>query len=199
MPIEVRGLKEALKTINDIEPGLRRQITKDMRKIAEPALQEIRDAIPNQPPLSGMDPSRRGNPSGLSDSELARVVGGKWHWTGNEKKLPRLILNGKKPRIRRKAGTEFVSNVGTIIISAHTPKKSDGGKGAAFAIADMANGGKKRPDLAGSLNNSIGRQGSRFMWYGANRGLPAVEDRIRDAAHEIIKTANRLLAENPKA
>lgn len=176
MPIEVRGLKEALKTLNELDPALRRQITKDIRKIAEPALAAIRSEIPSQAPLSGMNHA------------------GHTGWQGNEKQLPRVLLNAKKPRVRRKAGTEFVSNVGTIVISAPSSKKG-GARGAAFAIADMAAQSKSRRDLPGKLNAAVGRQASRFMWFGADRALPEVTANIEDAAREIIKEANRQLAE----
>lgn len=195
MPIEVRGLKEALKTLNELDPKLRRQITKDMRKIAEPALAAMREAIPNEPPLSGLDPAKAFKGNAVLTDLARQSATSKWHWRGNEKQLPRLLMNAKKPRVRRKAGTEFVSNVGTIVISANTPKKGEGGKGAAFLMADMANNARSRRDLPGKLNAKVGRQGSRFMWFGADRALPEVEARIEDAAHEIIKEANRQLAE----
>ena len=202
MPIEVRGLKEALATLNKIEPGLRKQITKDMRKIAEPALQEIRKLIPNEPPLSGMDPGGKYSLPHLKQLSRQSATG-RTYWRGNEKTLPKLLLNGKKPRLRQKAGATFTSNVGTIIISANTPKRNEGGKGAAFMIADMAGTGrggprdarKARPNLPGSLNAEIGREGSRFMWAGVKIGLPGVEDALREAAYEIIKLADRALKE----
>ena len=196
MPIEVRGLKEALATLNKIDPALRRQITKDMRRIAQPAIDAIVAAIPAEPPLSGMDPAKH---TPLLAEQARASATSKWHWRGDEKKLVRLILNGKKPRVRRKQGQEFVSNVGTIIISANTPKKKEGGRGAAFLMADMANRAVSPRNLPGKLNASVGRAGSRFMWYGADKALPDVTSRIEDAAREIIKDANRLLAAQPKA
>lgn len=180
MPIEVRGLKEALATLNKLDNKLRRQITRDMRKIAEPALAAIRTEIPTEAPLSGM---KRGGRTG---------------WTGNEQSLPRLILNGRRPRVRTFAGASFVSNVGTIIISANTPKGNRGGRGAGFLIADMAGAGRAgprnpalaRPNLPGALNAKVGRQGSRFMWYGANKALPDVTAALEESSREIIRWAN---------
>lgn len=180
MPIEVRGLKEALATLNKLDNKLRRQITKDMRKIAEPALAAIRAEIPTEAPLRGMRHYKRTG------------------WKGNEQNLPRLILNGKKPKVRTRAGMNFVTNVGTIIISANTPRKREGGQGSAFLIADMAGAGKSgprdqskaRPNLPGALNNEIGRPGSRFMWYGTNKALPQVEAELEKTAHDIIKWAD---------
>lgn len=180
MPIEVRGLKEALATLNKLDNKLRRQITKDMRKIAEPALAAIRAEIPTEAPLRGMRHQKRTG------------------WKGNEQGLPRLILNGKKPKVRTRAGMNFVSNVGTIIISANTPKKNEGGRGSAFLIADMAGAGRAgprnpalaRPNLPGALNAKVGRQGSRFMWYGANKALPDVTAALEESSREIIQWAN---------
>ncbi len=50
--LEVVGLKEALKTLNKLNPTVRRTITKDFKKITQPVVTEAQSKIP-QMPLSG--------------------------------------------------------------------------------------------------------------------------------------------------
>lgn len=53
--VEVVGLKEALRELNDIDKKLRRQITKDFKKIVQPVLGKANSMLPTTPPLSGME------------------------------------------------------------------------------------------------------------------------------------------------
>jgi hypothetical protein len=52
--IEVVGLKEALKTLNQIDKSLRREITKDYKKIVQPVIDDAKNLVPSKAPLSGM-------------------------------------------------------------------------------------------------------------------------------------------------
>ena len=52
--IEVVGLKEALKTLNKIDKSLRREITKDYKKIVQPVIDDAKNLVPSKSPLSGM-------------------------------------------------------------------------------------------------------------------------------------------------
>ena len=52
--IEVYGLKEAIKQLNSVEPGLRNQIAKDFRSVAKPVINDALALIPGTVPLSGM-------------------------------------------------------------------------------------------------------------------------------------------------
>lgn len=47
------GVRETIRSLNKIEPGLRKQFVADARQIAEPAIQEVRRGY-TQVPLSGM-------------------------------------------------------------------------------------------------------------------------------------------------
>lgn len=51
--IEVTGLKEAIRSLNKIEPGLRKQFVQDASRIAQPAIQEAQRGY-TKVPLSGM-------------------------------------------------------------------------------------------------------------------------------------------------
>jgi hypothetical protein len=52
--IEIVGLKEALKTLNKIDKSLRREITKDYKRIVQPVIDDAKSLVPTKAPLSGM-------------------------------------------------------------------------------------------------------------------------------------------------
>ena len=51
--IQVTGLKEAIRSLNKVEPGLRNQFVQQASRIAQPAIQEVQRGY-TQVPLSGM-------------------------------------------------------------------------------------------------------------------------------------------------
>ena len=51
--VQVVGVRDAIRSLNKIEPGLRKQFTADATRIAQPALQEVQKGY-TQLPLSGM-------------------------------------------------------------------------------------------------------------------------------------------------
>ena len=51
--VEIVGLKEALKELKDIYPKLRREFTKDFRKVVDPVIKTAKAKVPQEPPLSG--------------------------------------------------------------------------------------------------------------------------------------------------
>ena len=59
MSIEVRGLKEALRDLQKLEPELRKEINKEIRSAVKPLVDNINDRIPGGPPLSGMNHNGR--------------------------------------------------------------------------------------------------------------------------------------------
>jgi len=52
--IEVLGAKETIKTLGKIDKELRKQFTRDAKKIAEPVFEEARRIYPQVQPVSGM-------------------------------------------------------------------------------------------------------------------------------------------------
>ena len=52
--VEIYGLKDAIKKLNSVEPGLRNQIAKDFRNVAKPVINDALALVPNTVPLSGM-------------------------------------------------------------------------------------------------------------------------------------------------
>ena len=51
--VQVVGVRDAIRSLNKIEPGLRKQFTADATRIAQPAIQEVQKGY-TRVPLSGM-------------------------------------------------------------------------------------------------------------------------------------------------
>ena len=60
---EVVGIRDAIRALNKVEPGLRKQFTADAKDIAAPAIQHVQESYVAVP-LSGM--ARRWSPNGRS-------------------------------------------------------------------------------------------------------------------------------------
>jgi hypothetical protein len=52
--IRIEGVKETLQLLDAVQPGSIRELRKDIRRIAEPAVSAIRSRLPSSAPLSGM-------------------------------------------------------------------------------------------------------------------------------------------------
>ena len=53
-PIRIQGVKETLQLLDAVQPGSIKELRKDVRRIAEPAVTAIRSNLPATAPLSGM-------------------------------------------------------------------------------------------------------------------------------------------------
>jgi hypothetical protein len=71
--IEVAGVKEAIRSLNKLEPGLRKQFVADAKQIVAPILEDARGRYPEQL-LSGMERNwtQRGNKKFPYDANRAR-------------------------------------------------------------------------------------------------------------------------------
>ena len=53
-PVRITGVKETLQLLDAVQPGSIKELRKDVRRIAEPAVTAIRSNLPATAPLSGM-------------------------------------------------------------------------------------------------------------------------------------------------
>lgn len=186
MTIEVVGLKENLRLLNRINPSLSKEIRKQFRDLAKPAVDEIEKTKPTKGNLP------RGFQHGGRTG--ARAV-----------KKVRININTRRARARNLALGAKYETLGTIRI-----QTAD----AATAIADMAGktgnvqtSGRSRPyprrpeghKLNGqgayliSKLNSIGNP-SRFMWPGVERSLNGTEREFAKLAQTVELEINKELA-----
>jgi len=73
--IEIQGLKEAIRSLNKVEPGLRKQFVADATRIAQPAITEVQQGY-KQVPLSGMARKWQQDNKKIFPFSVARAVSG---------------------------------------------------------------------------------------------------------------------------
>ena len=160
--IEVVGLKEALKTLNKIDKSLRREITKDYKKIVQPVIDDANALVPTGVPLSGM----------------AR----NWSTRSGFKMLP--WVPGMKQKIAAKINTRAIkeysgnkTNVGTFGIQ---------WKGATGTMFDTSMAGS----LGRALTAQYGSR-SRVMWKAYEQRQTDVMSEMEQLVKRVMDEANR--------
>ena len=160
--IEVVGLKDALKTLNKIDKSLRREITKDYKRIVQPVIDDANKVVPAGVPLSGM----------------AR----NWSTKSGFKMLP--WMPGMKQKIAAKINTRNIkeyggnkSNVGTFLIQ---------WKGATGTMFDMSMEGA----LGRQLTARYGSR-SRVMWKAYTQRETDVMSEMEQLVKRVMDEANR--------
>jgi hypothetical protein len=169
--IEVKGLKEALRTINSIDPKLRRAYGKQIRELGKVVVDAITPLVPSSSPTRGMDGPWR---TGWKNGQTRNIV---------------VKTNTRKARKRNIAKGAQYETIGVITV---------GTKGAALAIADMAGksgnrsrgGPRARPNFAGVLNEKIGRGPSRMVWAGGEKAIPDFQKALEPVIQEVMRQAN---------
>lgn len=73
--IEITGLKEAIRSLNKVEPGLRKQFVQDASRIAQPAIKEVQAGY-TQVPLSGMARKWQQDNKKIFPFSVARAISG---------------------------------------------------------------------------------------------------------------------------
>jgi hypothetical protein len=170
MKIQVKGVAETMRELGKINPALKRELNKDIRKVLKPMLTEITQSIPTLAPLPGM------------------IHNGRTGW--NNRKNPLIKIDARKPRRNL---NEPRMSVPVNIVRITT-------KGAPVAIVDMAGkaGGTKsrrdakyqRPNFARDLPG----EPSRYMWRNAEKTLASVEREMNDTIERVVREANIELA-----
>ena len=160
--IEVVGLKDALKTLNKIDKTLRREITKDYKKIVQPVITDANALVPQSAPLSGM--SRN------------------WKTRSGFQMLP--WIPGFKQKIAAKINTRNIreyggnkTNVGTFAIQ---------WKGATGTMFDMSMAGA----LGRELSERYGDR-SRVMWKAYEQRENDVMSEMEQLVKRVMSEANR--------
>ena len=185
MTVQVEGLKENLRLLQRINPTMSKEIRKEFRALAKPAVDEIE----RQKPSAGNLPSGFQH-SGRTGANAVRKV--------------RINFNTRRARNRNLAQGAQYETLGTIRI-----QTAD----AATAIADMAGkvgnvqtSGRSRAYAGRPQGHALNGQGasmiralnrfgnaSRFMWPGAERGLNETEKEFVRLARRVEDEINKEL------
>ena len=169
--IELVGVKEDLKIIQKLDKSLRREITKEYKKIVEEPVAAIKSSLPARAPLSGWER--------------------KWTTRSGYLMLPwdaSLAPKGIKPFVSGKQPKEFrgvVKNLAVFGIK---------WTAAQATLFDMSRNGNTPQGewMVRGLNNRFGKA-SRVMWPGYERYADRVEKEVRVLVDGVAKAADRLM------
>ena len=202
--MEIAGLKEAIKALNDIDKSARRKLTRDYKEICQPVIDQAKRNIPSKPPISGW--ARNWNPANAGNSGSGRKVTDAWaEVERQERRRQRRELPGalpwdqgaaernikarvstKKPREALVEGRTFMANLAVFTIA---------WSGATNAIFDLAGRTSRGATKAGAnmIRGLEARHGkaSRILWpaFEANRG--EVEQRMQRLIDDVLRQVNR--------
>jgi hypothetical protein len=164
--VEVVGLKEALKELNDIDKKLRRQITRDFKKIVQPVVGKAESLLPNDPPLSGMARSWKGK----SGADIMS-----WNDARVRKNL-KAFTSGKKVR---DAPGGFRQNLGVFGIRWLGPQ--------ATALDQLAKG-----VMANNLTDRFGPP-SRIIYRAYDSASDEIQQQVKDLVNKVMKLTNNAM------
>jgi len=172
--LEVVGLKEALKELQDIDKKARRKVTTDYRRITKPVVDTARKRIPQEAPLSGWN--RTWKPS-------TNFQALPWK-TAIAKSMISTKVSGKKPR-------EWAGRVTNLAVFTVT------WKGAINTIYDLAgrrgNGDTERgARMIRALEARHGKA-SRVLWPAYEMNRDEVERQTFELVEEVMRAVNRNL------
>jgi hypothetical protein len=167
---QVRGIKEDLRTIQKLDKGIRREITKEYKKIVEEPIRAIKQALPVDEPLSGW--ARR------------------WTTQSGYQMLPwdaSLAPKGIKPFVSGKKPKEFRGVIQNLTVFGIKWKAA---QATLFDMSRQANTPQGYWMVRG-LNNRYG-QASRVMWRQYDKYADRVEKEVATLVDGVAKTADRL-------
>ena len=194
--LEVVGVKDALRELNDIDKKLRRQITRDYQEIVKPVVSQAKSYVPDVAPLSGFN--RVWTPAGASGSVLPFGSGGasrapkiprQWQQSPHGRRQMgkwlqwkygiRGYISGKKPRTYN----GYTKNLATFGIRWQGP--------AAVLFDTSANPNTPQgARMVAALNSRYG-QPSRVMWRAYESADDKVQRELRNLVNRVMEATNR--------
>lgn len=184
--VVVSGLNETLREIAKLDKELMKQIRKDWREIAKPAVRDAQDEMPDETPLSGMAKGRTA-----------------WVTRKPDQKI-KAYISTKKPRRKSTNVTDYP--LATVeerdaagIIFDIAGRKSKGGN---KSRRKLPNGNQvtleypqtlienltNNPKVSGRFNN---RKASRAMWPGVEKSRVQIGLEINESLNKRIREYNR--------
>jgi hypothetical protein len=173
--IEIVGLKEALRELNQLNPQMRRQVTKDFQKITAPVIAAAKENLPTNPPMSGWAKGWK-TPSGY---EMLPSSG----WSGSTaNKFIKSQVSGKKPR--EYAGQ--MQNAAVFLV------KFSGMVNTVFSVSGRKNRGNSQQgaNMIKVLEFRYGKP-SRVLW-------PAYEANKAEVEKQVIELTKLVMAATGK-
>jgi hypothetical protein len=194
--------KPVLKALNQLEPGLRRQMLKEMKAITKPAEKQIRSVIPATAPMSGMSVTRTS--TSMDDRKYNNNGQGRLSWTGGKYKNKVIAPNNVIPRFTssRSQKATTTSLFGIWLRSPGVSMVSTAGKGAGRSKYATTKEYEYKGGTRKHRNNGQGEALIRkvkatglfnFFYKAGEKTVPSMESEVKLVWEKYSKIVNRKL------
>jgi len=201
-PDVIFDAKPVLKALNQLEPGLRKQMIRDMKDITKPTINEIKSVIPKTSPMSGMSVTR--TRTSMDDRKYNNNGEGRLSWTGGKYKNKVIAPDNVIPRFssgrsRRAAVTSlfgiWLRSPGVAMVA--KAGKGSGRPGYATTREYPYKGGTRRHRNNGqgaALIRKVKNTGLFDFFYKAGeKQVPSMEREVKLTYEKYSKLVNRRL------
>jgi hypothetical protein len=170
-------IQKALKAIKKVQPELIKQMKKDMRKEAQPAIKSIKGYLLWLDP--DVEPFNNSNDSNITKGELIRGRGGKTRWRKSDIMRGIRVKFGGPNRKARMGRTQYA----IMSIYQANPAGAIYDQAGSQSPQTVFNTNLAKEDKAHKDGERKGKKGgSRYMWPGAESHLP----KLIEAAERIL-------------
>ena len=201
-PDVIFDARPVLKALNQLEPGLRKQMLRDMKAITKPAINEIKSVIPSTSPMSGMSVARTS--TSMDDRNYNNNGEGRLSWTGGKYKNKIIAPDNVIPkfssgRSRKSAVTSlfgiWLRSPGVAMVA--QAGKGSGRPGYATTREYAYKGGTRRHRNNGqgaALIRKVKNTGLfNFFYKTGEKQLPSMEQEVKLTWNKYSKLVNRRL------
>lgn len=183
--IQVYGVQETVKILQQVEPELLKQTRKDMRTAAEPIKASIEQYIPNQPPLKNMRHNGRTawKPSNVKVTIKTSFANKTFT---REQALASIVVGGKK-------GTEGTAGLQIADMAGRRNKVRRSGRTRTFTRAGNSNVSYRlNGQGAGMIEylNANWSRASRFVWRAAEMHIPTAQKSVMESIDKLSEATN---------
>ena len=201
-PDVIFDARPVLKALNQLEPGLRKQMLRDMKAITKPAISEIKSVIPSTSPMSGMSVTRTG--TSMDDRNYNNNGEGRLSWTGGKYKNKIIAPDNVIPKFSsgRSRKSSVTSLFGIWLRSPGVAMVAGAGKGSgrpgyATTREYAYKGGTRRHRNNGqgaALIRKVKNTGLfNFFYKTGEKQLPSMEQEVKLTWNKYSKLVNRRL------
>lgn len=198
----VYDAKGVIKAINQVEPGLKRQMLKDIKAITKPVISEIKSVIPLTAPMSGLSEERTFTQ--MPDRKLNNNGSGRLSWTGGMYKRKVIAPDNVIPRFSASRSRKYAvtSLFGIWLRSPGVSMVAVAGKGSSRAKYATTREYPYKGGMRKHRNNGQGealvRQVKKvglfnFFYRAGEQQLSSVEQEVKLTYQKYSKRINRRL------
>jgi hypothetical protein len=184
-PYSVQDIRALQKKLKEIEPDLRKQFMREVKAIGKEPQKAIRDAIPTESPLSGMNPATRGKNATLQWGKVTKGAksGGaksttiRFRTQAGGRSLTTTLL-GIRVNSAASSVADYAGRSGRYIGKGYKASGyskpirrtyKDGSQSVTFRREATAKAGNA---FIRNLNDELGNRPSRMAWKAVEKSLP---------------------------